>query len=196
LLSKSDFSIEYLNNCKHIDYLVLTDSQIKDKELIKLIKNQNKDIKLGIEINDINHFNIDEFKLDFIQTKQRDIATQAKLKELYDDNIELFFITNIDCDEDIYWSLPVDFNKKLSDKQIINQLKTYNVNIQLNLLANYQDDARWRMLINECGKFIDDLSLNDINNFSKSINTFIQIPLPKQKIDLKSIFPYAKGFVF
>lgn len=175
---------KFINNkniIKKVDYILLPYEDINSNKLLDTIKNFNSNIKIGIELNTIKKIDVDN--IDFIQTSNIETIKYFLLQNKY----ELFYKTKVDCDEDINWSIPDGYEEILK-----------KVNIEIELLYGIKENKRLKMFIEECGKYEEDITSQEIDEFCTLYNCFIYFPiknLNEVKI-LKNLFSNLKGFSF
>lgn len=204
-----------LNNLK-IDIISITlknksyneERAVNINEAIKLRKYIKKDIKFCIEIDNTytyieNEKNILKIikilKPNYIQLRSNTLISRFIIEKLRIKNIFIIYVSrnSLDRDEEIYWQLPSFANDTLTldDNIIENIFLKYNISIQVDIMTEYDDS--WNILNNDCGKYEDDITINEIYEFTIKFNTFILLNYSINNFNkIKNIFKKAVGYSF
>ncbi len=176
----------------------------KKKEIFSSVEKLNNNIEICIEL-DYSFVKdekkiltiINDFHFKWIQFNSQVLIKEETLKQLYYKGIKIIYksISSLDCDEDINWHFPSFSNdKNLSQADIKNIFLKYNIFLQFEIMGNY--DNGWELLKKECGKYEEDLTIDELNNFMKEFNTFIKVDCIKNNVyEIQSILKYAYGIV-
>jgi hypothetical protein len=174
-------------NLNDLEHLVNVDALLKQAQLCIVLENRYTNDKKALTSI------LETYAPNYIQFLGNEFLSKDTLQEIEARGIGVIYQRNIDCDDDVFWALPV-FSSDFDEAEIASFFTKNNFFIQLNLMANYEN--RWEMLRNECGKYEEDLTIEDVNIFMQKYNSLIEINFEVSNVlDIIHNFPALRGIV-
>ena len=139
---------------------------------------------------------LENVPIKWVQITSSNLISEKTIKALKRRGVNIIYrrFDGLDINEDIYWQFPAfSSDKDVSSNGIEKLFSKYGIYFQIDILSSYTD--AWNVLKNDCGKYEEDITIAEINEFTSKYKSFIALNYSSKNFkEIKTALNKACGY--